>query len=203
VQSDPIGLAGGNNTYRYGANNPAQSFDPYGLYCVSANGFTTCRFPGGPAVRLPTPSGFPKYLGPEEFLYHNYDVAADLGGADANCVFQKMVNNPTPGKPGPATKEGTRNNAEVGGRDNWVMSYLTTDLNTGAPVMINIADSGSLFRYGYVMRTVRDGAVHTYGEGNSWKQSERVTGWEFQSAGNGTIWGDQMKRFVQECLCGK
>ncbi|MDR8305511.1 RHS repeat-associated core domain-containing protein, partial [Acinetobacter baumannii] len=39
TQPDPIGLAGGVNTYTYVGNNPVNFIDPYGLWSLSIEGY--------------------------------------------------------------------------------------------------------------------------------------------------------------------
>jgi RHS repeat-associated protein len=204
TESDPIGLTGGSNTYVYAAGSPVSNFDPSGLECASTGGFIYCTYPdGGPSFRFPTQPGFPCFLGGDNFgnfmRYHKYDESVPLGSADAECVMQKLIENPTPQGGKPATKNGTRNNAAVFGMDNWITSYLTSDLDTRAPIVVNTTDSNSAFYPGYVARTVRNGAAHTYGEGLALSQA--VPG--PQGFGNWFYWKRQMEKIVQECSCRK
>ncbi|SHL58189.1 RHS repeat-associated core domain-containing protein [Rhodanobacter sp. OK091] len=208
-QSDPMGLFGGQiSTYAYGNNDPLSNIDPSGLGCSVSGGFVTCAYPGGgPAFRLPAPSAFPASLGPNDFWYHKYDVTRPIGCADPNDVMQGLINNPTPGNPNPATPGGTPNNAAVPvvAPNNPVTSYLTSDLNTGAPIVVNITGANSAFGPGYVARTVTDGVAHTYGEGDAWTQSALGGGIGPNWAANQYIWGGQMSQIIaqskQQCGC--
>lgn len=114
-----------------------------------------------------------------------------------------LIDNPTPGNPRPATVRGTPNNAVVAGRDNFVTSYLTNDLNTGQPLVVNFTGSTGLFGPGYVARTVTNGVAHTYGEGTNWKQSPGLWGETTQEIANEIIWGQQMSKLIEQCGCGK
>jgi RHS repeat-associated protein len=213
-QSDPKGLAGGQiSTYAYGNNDPLSNIDPSGLDCSVSGGSVTCAYPGGgPAFRLPAPAGFPDDINPGDFYYHKYDVTRSIGCADPNDVMQGLINNPTPafGNPQPATPGGTPNNAAVPvvAPNNPVTSYVTNDLNTGAPIVVNITGSGSVFGPGYVARTVTDGTAHTYGEGDNPQQSSMglpLFGGPINWAVNQAVWGSQMSQIIanskQQCGC--
>ena len=206
AESDPIGLAGGSNTFAYAVGNPLSAVDPLGLECTSAGYMTTCSYPGGPMFRVPTPLHFPASINSDNFFYHDYHVKVPLGCASASDVMEALINNPTPGNPHAASRDGTRNNATVGGFDNWVTSYLTRDLVTGAPVVVNITGPDSLFGSGYVARTVSNGVANTYGEGTNWKQSPLLTGPLtgplIQYIAKEAVWGNQMRDLVSKCGCG-
>jgi RHS repeat-associated protein len=217
LSRDPIGEDGGQNLYSYVGGNPISNFDPLGLYCTSAEGTTTCNYPNGPKFKLPTPSNFPASIGQDDLLYHNYDISRQIGCANADDVLRGLINNPTPGNPSPASTGGTPNNAVIGGTspslpslDNPVTSYVTTDLNTGTSIVVNITGTNSLFSPGYVARTVSNGKAHTYGEGLNWKQSPLITGnlWLpllgnlVQDLANQAVWGTQMSKIISQSQCG-
>jgi len=218
VQSDPIGLGGGANTYAYAGGNPASNSDALGLYCRSAGGSTYCSFPGGPSFLVPTPSGFQDFSNNDSY-YHAYDVTRPIGDADPDCVMRQLIDNSVPNNPNggvrPASPEGTPNIAYIPiiGTDNQVISYVAKNLSGPGLVAVNMTGSGSTFSPGYVARTVSGGVAHTYGEGTSPIQSNlNQDQWGPIPLGalnnliNERVWGRQMDEFISKarkgCGCG-
>ncbi len=206
VQSDPIGLGGGINTYAYVGGNPLSNIDPAGLACTSVGNRTYCEYPGGPAFDVPRPPDFPARIDDANFFYHKYDVTRDLGGADARCVMAELRKNATPGKSNGAGTNGTVNIAKVGPLDNPFISYVTKDTRTGDRLIVNITFDNGVFADGYVARGVVGNTVHTWGEGTAVKQSPNAAGVlsrAAQYAANELLWGGQMDEIIKKCGCQK
>ena len=200
-ESDPIGLRGGINTFSYSSANPITHFDPMGLDCRSVNGRTICSYPGGPTFNIPTPPNFPAYIGPNHFLYHSYEVSVSEKCPD-DRMREGIVKNPAPGNPmSPATAEGTPNVAQAFGVNNPIISYVTNDLSTGGPIVVNVTTGtqGQGFSPGYVARTVIDGVVHNYGEGEAIVQSPWLFSPQFLL--DQYVWRTQTNDVAKKCGC--
>jgi RHS repeat-associated protein len=185
IQSDPIGLAGGINTYGYVVGNPVNNYDPNGLSCLKVMGNVYCESSnGGPAIKFPAPPGWPDRITEEEYNYHDYNINLNgrTEGSSKKCLENHIKNNPTPGSsPFAATPGGTNNNATPSLIENIVSnpvkSYLTIDYNTGQQVIVNVTQPGHSLWPGYVARTVTsnsDGSLmmNNFGEGLGPLQNE-------------------------------
>jgi hypothetical protein len=180
LQSDPIGLAGGVNTYGYVMGNPLSGIDPYGLDCVAQGGAVTCNVPSGPKISFPRPVGWPAYIGSGSFGYHFYNEWAKTAGISKKCLEDYIRSHPTPGSPRPATSNGTYNDATPdylswypGGSP--VISYSRTV--DGTQVVVNVTQPGHPLFPGYVARTITAGPnnssmINNFGEGTALTQSE-------------------------------
>jgi hypothetical protein len=197
-----VGLLSGTNAM-YVNGNPVSNIDPNGLECTSANGSTSCRYPGGPSFAVSSTPGFPASLGPNNWFYHKYVVSQRIGNADRKCILDELQKRATPGISNGASKGGTWNDARVGPFHNPVVSYTTSDLVTGAPLVVNMTTRGGVFADGYVARGIVGDNVHTWGEGDSPWQSPYLTGHDTQFMANEIVWGAQMAEIVQKCTCGK
>lgn len=173
IESDPIGLVAGINTYGYVGGNPIGSYDPLGLECVASGGMVSCNVPGGPRIGFPRPKGWPDRLGPGNINYHYYNELVRTAGIDKKCIDDYVRNHPTPGSPSAATSAGTPNNASP----SWVPSFMPSPVTSysmnynGNQVIVNVTMPGHPLFPGYVARVNdSDGTMNNFGEGTGWIQ---------------------------------
>lgn len=199
VQSDPIGLGGGLSTYGYVGASPLGAIDPLGLACVSSGGMTRCEHPGGGPIFIVENSPVWADFDRLSILHHNYRIRRKVGCADEDDVMRELISNPTPSPYArPASIGGTPlNDARVGPVSNVVTSYLTTDLRTGGPLVVNMTGPGSAFGHGYTARLVENGYAVTYGAGVFPLQTDRQPHFALiNKIANEVVWGGHMRGLV-------
>jgi RHS repeat-associated protein len=206
VESDPIGLAGGINTYGYVAGNPLSNTDPKGLDCIALGNTVSCNVPGGPLIEFPRPAGWPDYIGPGQRNYHDYNKQRDAGGADKKCLEKYVRNHPTPGSPRPATPTGTANDATPAWASRFgaspVLSYSMS--YAGSPVVVNVTLPGHPLFPGYVARTVSAGpsgnVMNNFGEGTGFLQNPWVP---FNDWLINDVWYGLSDAAIEACSCAQ
>ncbi|MFZ6723375.1 RHS repeat-associated core domain-containing protein [Undibacterium sp. Ji49W] len=227
VESDPIGLGGGVNTFSYVGNNPVSGFDPSGLVVVcSSDGKTfSCNIPAGPSFGpIPAPPGWPRTIDSKDKNYHYYSKITRVPGCSYDDMWPNLKDNPTPWDPNPATPDGSPNNATPtwmqgmangmsaagsfgtapAGQQNWmnpVISYVTVDHNTGQEIVVNVTEPGHTLWPGITARISPNDFMSTYGVGLGTEQADQNRYQWYRNMIN-NVWYDAQKGIIP-CKCRK
>jgi RHS repeat-associated protein len=204
IQSDPIGLDGGINTYGYVGGNPLAGVDPSGLACVAANGMVSCSLPNGQSITFPRPWGWPDRIDSSNSLHHQYAIAESRWCVNEARARQAVINDPTPGWDLAARPSGQYNNASptplLLPTFSPVKSYVMPDGTT-----VNVTLPGHPLHPGYVARVTSQSSdlvtITNYGEGLGVLQSPS----SFVADAINGVWRGQTRAILdslpQECLC--
>lgn len=190
LESDPLGLRAGINTYGYANGDPVRFVDPWGLDAVSANGITTFNtaFADLQTFTIPTLPGWQDYIN-NSLLGHRYNKRVSVSGlnrSELENLSTYIIDNPTPNSGTfPATFDGTYNPASpdygpfAGSVANFfapddVVSYLRTGLS-GRTYVVNVTTQNHSLKFGIVIRGVHcengKAIFDNYGEGSGVLQS--------------------------------
>ena len=132
-------------------------------------------------------------------------TSRNAGSSSLEGLNAGIRNSPTPGTPYPATALGTINDAtpksiENFSQGNYVNSYVTTDNNSGAQVIVNVTLPGHSLYPGVVVRYVSGNAgsyvINNVGVGAGAKQSDYAPQILKDSINN--VWIQQSKDIINQ-----